>query len=140
MIPEEGAADDFRDSRLQVFSTTLGVQQDGNMLFHKTETEKADLLGIRLGGGATETASVILEELGKRFNERLSDRDNASQFIIEVIVFYMHLVDRFAFAHFGATKRALFGDRFVIAVAKSVRLELSTVRWTPSFGQNFACP
>jgi hypothetical protein len=81
------------------------------MFSRKTEIEKADHLGETLVGGATETASVIIERLTS-FAEGISfrDRSTAPQFVIEVIVFYMHLVDRLAFAHLGPAKRQVFGD------------------------------
>lgn len=94
------------------------------MFFRKTEIEKANLLGERLVGGATEAAIIIGKELGKSFNIGFRDSNAAPQFIIEVIVFYMHLVDRLAFAHLGAAKQETFGDRFVVAVEKEVLREL----------------
>jgi len=95
------------------------------MSSYGTEIEKADLLGERLVGGAVEAARVIAAELGKRYNVGFRDGSTALQFIIEVIVFYMHLVDRMAFAHFGAAKRETFGDRFVVAVVREMVRELS---------------
>lgn len=79
--------------------------------------EKADLIGEELVSGATEIAGSILEELGK-FDDSLALRQgNATkQFVIEVVVFYMHLVDRRAFAHLGAAKRNIFLDRVIVTV------------------------
>jgi hypothetical protein len=104
------------------------------MLSHKTEIEKADLLGESLFGGATETSSFIMEELGKRYNIGFRDEHSAQQFLIEVIVFYMHLVDRLAFAHLGAAKRQVFGDRFIVAVVKEVLRQLSKEISADDFG------
>ena len=104
------------------------------MSFRKSETEKADLLGERLVGSATETASFIMEELGKRFNVGFRDRSWVPQFIIEVIVFYMHLVDRLAFAHLGLGGREKFADQFEIAVVKEVLRELNPELSADDFG------
>ncbi len=68
------------------------------MFSRRTEIEKADSLGERLVGGATEAAVIIMEELRKRFNIGFRGGNATPQFIIEVIVFHMHLVDRRAFA------------------------------------------
>jgi hypothetical protein len=97
------------------------------MFSHRTEVAKADLLAKRLVGGATEAASVIMEELGKRYRIVLQDEKCASQFIIEVMVFYMHLVDRAAFAHLGAAGRLTFIDRFVETVSKESLRDLKGV-------------
>jgi hypothetical protein len=105
------------------------------MFFRKTEIERADLLGERLVGGATETASIILEEMGKRYNVRLRDADAAPQFIIEVIVFFMHLVDRMAFGILGWEKREIFGDRLQVAVTKEILAELSKDISADDFGE-----
>lgn len=97
------------------------------MSSHRTEIEKADLLGERLVGGATEAASIIMEELGKRYNIVLCDENTAPLFIIEVMVFYMHLVDRLAFSHLGAAGREAFADRFVETVLKESLKDLATI-------------
>ena len=104
------------------------------MSFRKSEIEKADLLGERLVGGATEAASFIMEELGKRFNVGFRDRSWAPQFVIEVIVFYMHLVDRLAFAHLGLGGREKFADQFEIAVMKEVLRDLNPELSADDFG------
>jgi hypothetical protein len=95
------------------------------MFSHKTEIEKADTLGEGLVGGATETASMIVENLQKHYEIRFRDGSEAPQYVIEVIAFYMHLVDRMAFAHFGPTKRDVFIDRFIVAVVKEFLQEMS---------------
>ena len=105
------------------------------MSSHRTEIEKADLLGGGLVGGATETASVIVEELGKRYNIGFRDGSIAPQFIIEVIVFYMHLVDRLALAHFGVEKREVFGDRLIVAIVKEILRELGKDVSADDFGK-----
>lgn len=92
------------------------------MIPQRNEIEKADLLGERLVGGATEISLVITEQLG---DIKFPDPNASRQFVIEVIVFYMHLVDRLAFAHLGAARREIFGDRFVVAVVKEILRELS---------------
>jgi len=91
----------------------------------KMEIEKAELLGERLVGGATESASFIAEDLSKRYNIGFRDSHAVPQFIIEVIVFYMHLVDRLAFLHFGPAKREAFGDRFIVTVVKEFLQQMS---------------
>jgi tetratricopeptide (TPR) repeat protein len=88
--------------------------------------ETVDVLGDGLVSGATEIAGSILEELGKFDNSiELRQENTTTQFVIEVIVFYMHLVDRLAFAHLGAAKRNIFFDRLIIAVVKIVLRALS---------------
>jgi hypothetical protein len=104
-------------------------------MFRKTEIEKADLLGERLVGGATESVAIVMEELGKRFDVGFRDRNTVPQFIIELIVFYMHLVDRLALAHLGAAKRQVFGDRFIVAVVKEMLRELSKEISADDFGK-----
>ncbi len=96
------------------------------MFSHTTEQEKANILGARLVGGATEAASIILEEMGKRYNVVLCE-ETAPLFIIEVMVFYMHLVDRLAFTHLGVAKREAFADRFVETVVKESLKDLVTI-------------
>jgi hypothetical protein len=105
------------------------------MFSGKTEIEKADLLGERLVGGATETASLIVEKLGQGNNIEFRDDSTAPQFIIEVIVFYMHLVDRLALAHFGAAKREIFGNRFVETVFKTFLKGMNRELPTDHFGR-----
>ncbi len=105
------------------------------MFARKTEIEKADLLGECLVGGATETATIIMEELGKRFGVGFRDGNVAPQFLVEVIVFYMHLIDRLAFVHLGVEKREVFGDRFIVAVVKELLRELSREVSADEFGR-----
>lgn len=96
------------------------------MFFHKTDTEKADLLGLRLGAGGTETAKVIMEELGKRFNVRLPDGNNARQFTIEVVVFTCTWLIASLLPISGRCDVPNSVTDFVVAVATSVLAELST--------------
>lgn len=86
----------------------------------------ADLLGEGLVGGATGIAGFALEELG-RFDNSIGFRqeNTKTQFVIEAIVFYMHLVDRLAFARLGAARRNMFLDRLAIAVVKELVRQLS---------------
>lgn len=91
-----------------------------------TDLEKADLLGERLVGGATEAAAIFTEELRKRFDAGLRNGDAATKLVIETIAFYMHLVDRLALGHLGAAGRETFGEQFMVAVVKEVLRELST--------------
>ena len=93
-------------------------------MFRTTEVQKADQLAQCLVGGATEAAKVIAK-MARRPNGSFRDENNAQQFIIEVMVFYMHLVDRLAFAHLGAAKREIFMDRFLDTVLKETLPELS---------------
>jgi hypothetical protein len=95
------------------------------MTFSKTEIEKADLLGDRLVIGALATCSSIMEQLNKDYDIRLRDKEVAPQFIIEVAVFYMHLLDRLAFAHLGPERREVFTDRLIVAIVKVILAELS---------------
>lgn len=104
------------------------------MDLHKAETDKADLLGERLVGGATETATMIVEALGKFNNVGFVGDTGARQFAIECIVFYVHLVDRMAFLHLGPAKREVFADRFIVAVVKEILRELSKEISADDFG------
>jgi hypothetical protein len=85
------------------------------MLHERNEAEKANLLGERLVGGATEAALLIVEELETRFGLGLRN-GSEQQFATEVVVFYMHIVDRLAFRHLGPKRRQVFGDCFVLKV------------------------
>jgi hypothetical protein len=88
------------------------------MAYDEKEIEKANLLGEGIVGCALEAANFLVEQLQKYYQIGFRAGSWPPQFIIEVIVFYMHLVDRLAFVHFGAEKREVFGDRFVVAVMK----------------------
>lgn len=101
-----------------------------------SQIEKADRLGAGLVGCATETASLIMEELGKRYGIGFRAKHSAQTFIIELIVFYMHLVDRLAFAYFGATGRKIFGDRLTVAVVKEILRGLSQELSADDFGRS----
>jgi hypothetical protein len=57
----------------------------------------------------------------RRHNCGYRDEKSPKQLLIEVIVFYMHTVDRAAFYHLGVTKRDGFIDRFFAAVMSEVR-------------------
>lgn len=109
------------------------------MIIHpESELEKADLLGESLVGAATEAAEMLLELLGKDNNVRFRDGvDSALQFVTEITVFYMHLIDRLAFAHLGPIRRETFGDRFVLAVLKELLRELNKERSADEFGEAF---
>jgi len=107
----------------------------GNTFVRRTEIEKADLLGERLVGGASETATIIMEEMGKRYNVGFRDGNGAQQFLIEVIAFYMHLVDVFAFGILGLEKREIFGDRLAVAVVRELLRELSRDTSADDFGE-----
>jgi hypothetical protein len=95
--------------------------------------EKADLLGEQLVGGATEIATMIVEEVAKVSPVTFRD-GSALQFAVEIIVFYMHLVDRMAFAHLLPAERKIFGDRFIVAVVKETLRELSRDVSADDFG------
>ena len=84
----------------------------------RTEIEKADLLGESLVGGASEAATLIVEDLRKRFAVGLREASSSQQFVIEIVVFYMHMVDRLAFQYLGPYRREVFADRLNIAVIK----------------------
>jgi hypothetical protein len=98
------------------------------MSSQRTDADGADLLGRRLVGAATETVSAVMEELAKSYGITFKDIDTAPQFVIEVVVFYMHLVDRLAFAYLGAARRGTFADRFTEAVLHAM---LAGLRSTP---------
>jgi hypothetical protein len=55
--------------------------------------------------------------------------------MIEVLVFYMHLVDRTAFADLGASQRKSFMNRFVVAVFKELSRELRNDVLADQFGE-----
>ena len=96
---------------------------------------KADLLGESLVSCATETANIIIERLGKDDAIRFRDEHGAPQFIIEVIAFYMHMVDRLAFTHLGAAGRKVFGDRLIVAIVKEVLRNLNQEVSADEFGK-----
>lgn len=99
------------------------------MFNRKREVEKADLLGQRLVGGVTEIAVVFTGELAKIDGDlKLRQHVRPEQLIIEWTVFYLHLVDRMAFAHFGPAKRDIFGDRLMNAVLGELCLPLAPRR------------
>ena len=85
--------------------------------------EKADLLGERLLGAVPEVARFLLEGVGGETVVRLSDK-NLQQLLIELFVFYMHLLDRMALAELGVDGREIFCDRLIVNVANSLVLRL----------------
>jgi hypothetical protein len=94
---------------------------------HEIEAGKAKLLGERLVGSAPEAARIILEELGKGYKVVLRNERSVPQFIIEVMVFCMHLIDRSALAQRGVAKRKTFCDHFVAAVLEESTTGLMSV-------------
>lgn len=108
---------------------------ESNALFRRSELEKADLLGERLVGGATEVATTVIEETGRRYKVGFRDGNDAQQFVIEVIVFYMHLVDVLAFGILGPERRKIFGDRLIIAVVRELLQLLSRDICADDFGE-----
>ncbi|MEK7404255.1 MAG: hypothetical protein AAB225_04030 [Acidobacteriota bacterium] len=87
------------------------------MFWKKKSTEdKADAIGERLLGAVPEMANIMLSELGDKYSIHLND-DQTERFLIELFVFYMHLLDRMAFARLGPAGREAFGDRLVAVVA-----------------------
>ena len=94
-------------------------------LSRKPAFDKADFLGPSLVGGAREAAIMLTEEFGKLHNIAFRESSKALDFLIELLVFYMHLIDRLAFANLGPAKREVFGDRFVAAVVKELQRGLS---------------
>ena len=105
-----------------------------NMPARKTNIEKADLLGERLVGGASEAVAFLAEELGNRCKVGFLDATKASQFIIEIIAFYMHMIDRMAFALLGSAEREAFGDRLVLSVLREALRELGDETSRDDFG------
>ena len=91
----------------------------------KPELDKADFLGASLVGGAREAALVLTEEFGKLHNIAFRESSKALDFLVELLVFYMHLIDRLAFANLGPAKRKVFSDRLVLAAVKELRPRLS---------------
>jgi hypothetical protein len=107
------AGKDWRLKRMGILDK-FRPKRDSN----KTELEKADFLGASLVGGAREAAIMLTEEFGARYNIGFRESGSAPQFIIELIVFHMHLIDRLAFANLGVGMHEAFGDRLVAAVLK----------------------
>jgi len=72
------------------------MREEGSILFLENDfAEKVELLGEAVVGGATEIASVIVDELSKaREDLEFRTDDESVQYVIEVVVFYMHLADR----------------------------------------------
>ena len=92
---------------------------------HETKLESVDSLARALVDGATELAVMIGEQLDK-FSEGIDFRDASAgpQFAVEVIVFYLHLIDRLAFRELGAAKRNIFCDRLASAVTENLTDDL----------------
>lgn len=103
----------------------------------KTNIEKADLLGEGLVGAASEAVAFLAEDLGDRCKVGFLDAtktSKTSQFIIEIIAFYMHMVDRVAFALLETAEHEAFGDRLVLAVLREAVRELGDETSPDDFG------
>jgi hypothetical protein len=84
-----------------------------------TTEQKADLLGERLLGAVPEVASFILSKLDDTPSVQVTER-NREQLLIELFVFYMHILDRMAFRHLGPSGRDVFAERLANIVAAAI--------------------
>jgi len=95
---------------------------------------KADLLGSRLYAGAREIAILFTEELEKR-DIQFRDEESIERCLIEIFVFYLHMIDRSAHVHLGLTKRELFADRLIVAFMKEIMGGLDKSVSADTFGE-----
>lgn len=102
------------------------------MFMENEFAEKVEILGEALVVGATEIANVIVNELSQLCEDlEFCTDDDAVQYVIEVVVFYMHLVDRSIFAKLGPVRREVFQDNFVIIVLRLLQKQRGDT--TPNF-------
>jgi hypothetical protein len=100
---------------------------------HRSDVEKANLLGAGLVEAAPEIVNQIVEEFCKRFEIHFRDRTQLAQFFIEILVFYMHFIDRTALAELGSVRRESFGDHFVNSVVRELLRGASEITSSDEF-------
>jgi hypothetical protein len=84
-------------------------------------TEKADLLGARLRGAIPEAASFIGDRVaGVQPDIGFKNSNGSIQLLIELYVFYLHILDRLSFLHLGPDKRDLFMSKLLVALTTGV--------------------
>jgi hypothetical protein len=84
-----------------------------------TPEEKAEVLGQRLLLGVDEAASLISCEIAEQCPAAFSDT-NVLQFMIELFVFYMYILDRLALECLGINERSRFEDHLVTVVSEGI--------------------
>jgi hypothetical protein len=77
--------------------------------------QKAELLGERLRGEVPAIASALLSRLDEDYGIKRGDVD-VRQFVIELFVFYMHILDRMALGILGVDGQNLFVDRLIVVL------------------------
>lgn len=93
----------------------------------KTEPSKADLLGKQVVSLSCEIAGSISDEMAKKystgFRYKLNDpqgKNHLKQYIVEVVVFYVHIIDRIVFKALNGRNRDIFVDEFRIAITREL--------------------
>jgi hypothetical protein len=87
----------------------------------KTPAEKAEVLGRQLVGAIPEISSRLFDTVDESIK---SDPDGVDvQFLIEVSVFYMHLLNRIAFKELQPSERDVFVHHLVDTVVDGIGQE-----------------
>lgn len=84
--------------------------------------QKAEALGEILLEYVPETASLLISRV--RQHKPNVDEVDAFRLLLELFVFYMHILDRLAFRELGPQQKPVFGDRLIITVANGITTRL----------------
>src|SRR5258708_10993269 len=96
--------------------------------------EKAEVLGYRLLVGVDEAASLMSFEIAEQCPTALSDT-NVLQFVIELFVFYMYMLDRLALEYLAINECSRFEKHLVTVVTNGI---ITTLNWNLSTGSFIA--
>lgn len=97
------------------------------MFWNKTVSPeaKAERLGQCLIEGVPPIASFLLTRLREQRGIRPT-REQCQQFLLELFVIYMHLLDRMAFGSLGVEGRERFTNRLIVVVSNGVMTALNS--------------
>jgi hypothetical protein len=85
--------------------------------------KKAELLGGALLEYVPDTTKWLLSLVHDELNANPDDAV-ALKVLLELFVFYMHILDRMAFNALGAQQKTLFNERLIVIVANGITTQL----------------